>query len=103
MKRIGYLLVLLAMLGMALSACGEAEPANHLEAIKQEGKLVVGTSADFPPFEYVDEAGNIVGFDIALAEAIGEKMGVEVEITDSDAYDLWARRRSEQRKVKSEK
>lgn len=33
--------------------------------------LVVGTYAEFPPFQYVDEAGKIVGFDIDVVDAIG--------------------------------
>lgn len=41
----------------------------------------VGTSAGFPPFEYVEE-GEIVGFDIDLMKAIGEEMGFEVEFQD---------------------
>jgi len=44
-------------------------------------KYVVGTSADFPPFEYV-ENGEFVGFDIDLIKAIAEEMGFEVEIRD---------------------
>jgi polar amino acid transport system substrate-binding protein len=42
---------------------------------------VVGTSADFPPFEYV-ENGEFVGFDIDLIKAIAEEMGFEIEIRD---------------------
>ncbi|HAY98882.1 MULTISPECIES: basic amino acid ABC transporter substrate-binding protein [unclassified Mesotoga] len=44
-------------------------------------KYVVGTSADFPPFESV-ENGVFVGFDIDLINAIAEEMGFEVEIRD---------------------
>ncbi|RLL86438.1 basic amino acid ABC transporter substrate-binding protein [Mesotoga sp. BH458_6_3_2_1] len=44
-------------------------------------KYVVGTSADFQPFEYV-ENGEFVGFDIDLIKAIAEEMGFEVEIRD---------------------
>ncbi len=44
-------------------------------------KYVVGTSADFPPFEYV-ENGEFVGFDIDLIKAIAEEMGFEIEIRD---------------------
>ena len=33
--------------------------------------IVVGTNAEYPPFEYVDDHGNIVGFDIDLLDAIG--------------------------------
>lgn len=67
---------------MVFAACGPSEPANHLEAIKAEGKMVVGTSADYPPFEYVDEEGKIVGFDIDLINEIGARMGLEVEVVD---------------------
>lgn len=41
----------------------------------------VGTSAGFPPFEYVED-GEIVGFDIDLMKAIGEEMGFDVEFQD---------------------
>lgn len=41
----------------------------------------VGTSAGFPPFEYVED-GEIVGFDIDLMKAIGEEMGFDVEFED---------------------
>lgn len=41
----------------------------------------VGTSAGFPPFEYIED-GEIVGFDIDLMEAIAESQGFEVEFTD---------------------
>jgi len=47
---------------------------------KQKPKLRVGTSPDFPPFEYTDEAGNVVGIDIDLIKSIAAKLGYEVEI-----------------------
>jgi ribosomal protein S12 methylthiotransferase len=68
------------------------------DIVQEDGEitLVARSKADAPDIDglvYVDDDSgeNRVG-DI-----------IEVEITDSDAYDLWARRRSEQRKVKSEK
>ena len=42
---------------------------------------IVGTSADFPPFEYI-EKGQIVGFDIDLIKAIAESQGIKVEFQD---------------------
>ena len=47
-------------------------------------KLVVGTNAAFPPFEYVGDDGKPDGFDIALIKAIGEQAGFEVEIQDME-------------------
>lgn len=44
-------------------------------------KLYVGTNAEFPPFEYL-ENGKIVGFDIDLIKAIGEKIDMDVVIKD---------------------
>ncbi len=82
MKRTLFVISLLLTLCVILSACGAGEPANHLEAIKEKGKMVVGTSADFPPYEYVEEDGSFAGFDIALIQAIGERMDLEIEIVD---------------------
>jgi polar amino acid transport system substrate-binding protein len=47
-----------------------------------QNKLVVGTSADYEPFEYIDEDGNYTGFDIELMEEIAGRMGVELEWQD---------------------
>lgn len=82
MKRITLLLSIALILAAALSACGPKEPANELEAVRQAGKIIVGTSADYPPFEFVDENGEIVGFDIDMANEIGRRMGIEVEVVD---------------------
>lgn len=47
--------------------------------------LRVGTSPDFPPFEYIDEKGNIVGIDIDLVKALAKKIGYDdVEIVSID-------------------
>jgi polar amino acid transport system substrate-binding protein len=82
MKRIVTLTLLIVILVLITSACGPKEPANELEAVEQAGKITIGTSADYPPFEFVDDAGEMVGFDIDLANEIGKQMGVEVEILD---------------------
>jgi polar amino acid transport system substrate-binding protein len=44
--------------------------------------LVVGTSADYPPYEFTDATGAFVGFDMDLIRAIGERIGKEVKIVD---------------------
>ncbi len=82
MKRIFYITSVMLALAIALGACGPKEPANHLEAIQQEGKMVVGTSADYPPFEFIDEDNELAGYDIDLIREIGDRMGLEVEIKD---------------------
>lgn len=66
-------LVLLAFLASMFSAC--SNQANN----KKE--LSLATSADFPPYEYIDN-GKYVGIDIEIAELIAKKLGVELKITN---------------------
>ncbi|EHL15347.1 hypothetical protein HMPREF9630_00716 [Peptoanaerobacter stomatis] len=64
-----------------------AATSQAIEAIKQKGKLIVGTSADYPPYEFkalIDNKEEIVGFDIEIAKKIAEKLGVELEVKDMD-------------------
>ncbi len=82
MKRIVVLVSLLVVASILLSACGGSSAANHLEAIKEAKVIKVGTSADYPPFESVDENGNKVGFDIDLMTEIAKRLGVELEWVD---------------------
>ena len=42
---------------------------TSVDAVKKRGKLVVGTSADWPPYEYV-ENGKVVGIDIDIARGL---------------------------------
>lgn len=56
-----------------------------LKKIKDSGKLVLGTSADYPPFEFhasIDGKDTIVGFDIDVAKEIAKDLGVTLEIKD---------------------
>lgn len=51
------------------------------------GKFIIGTSADFAPYEFhtiIDGKDTIVGADMALAKAIADDMGKELEIVDMD-------------------
>ncbi len=57
-------------------------PAEAWARIQATGKIVVGTSADYPPFAAYNENFKIEGFDIALIEAIGEELGLKVEVKD---------------------
>jgi polar amino acid transport system substrate-binding protein len=82
MKKVVQVGLVVLLLAVALSACGPKAAANHLDQIKQNGKITIGTSADYPPFESVDASGNFVGFDIDLMNEIGKRMGVDVEIVD---------------------
>ena len=62
----------------------EDEIDSTIQEIKDAGKLVVGTSMPYEPMEYIDEQGNVVGFDIDLAKMIAEELDVEFEIKNLD-------------------
>jgi polar amino acid transport system substrate-binding protein len=51
----------------------------NIDAIKQSGKIVIGTDATFPPMEFLTETGEYTGYDIDLARRITEKFGVTPE------------------------
>ncbi len=53
-------------------------------AYLSDGVLTVGLNATFPPFEYIGEDGDPTGFDIAMMNEIGARLGVEVVIEDMD-------------------
>jgi len=79
-KAIALLLALVTLL--SLTACAAS---SALDQIKQKGELVVGTSADYPPYEFhteVDGKDTIVGFDMEIAQAIADKLGVSLKIVD---------------------
>ena len=53
-----------------------------IEAIKAKGKLVLGTEAQYAPFEFKDMDANFVGCDIWLAQQVADALGVELEVMD---------------------
>lgn len=68
---------LAGILTLGLVGCG----ANN-DGKEEKKKLVIGTSADYPPYEFLDKDGNIVGFDIMIAQEIANDMGAELEINN---------------------
>lgn len=62
----------------------EGEAEAEVSQVLADGVLTVGTNAEFPPFEFVGDDGEPDGFDVALIKAIGEKLGVEVEVENME-------------------
>ncbi len=60
---------------------GKGEAYKSPEGIEYKGKLVMATNAEFPPYEYYENE-TIIGIDVDLARAIGDKLGYEIEISD---------------------
>lgn len=109
MKKTSLLTLLAMVMAFALVGCGSGakngeNTANNSEKkeaaqvsqedmdaaakeIKEKGKLVMATSADYPPYEWhlmKDGKDEIVGFDVEIAKAIAQEIGVELEIKDLD-------------------
>lgn len=84
-KRFRLVLSLLVLcLLFSLTGCGKSESTTGNK------KLLIGTNAEFPPFEYINNDGVEDGFDIALIKAIGKEMGYDVEIKNMEFKSLIA-------------
>lgn len=55
--------------------------ARDYDEIMESGVLKVSNSGAYPPFSFVDKGGNVQGFDVDVANAIAEKMGLKAEVT----------------------
>ena len=84
MKMIKMATALILTVGMiaSLAACGggSSAPAEEKE------KIVFGTNAEFPPFEFINSKGGVIGefdgIDMAIAKQIGDDLGAEVSINN---------------------
>jgi len=64
------------------TATTEGAVDDSWQRVKDAGKMVVGTAANYPPFEYYVEDLRIDGFDIALMDEIARRLGVQVDYRD---------------------
>lgn len=86
MKKLMKMLVALTLFTTAFSSVQGVFAQKSLDEIKDSGELVMGTSADFPPFEWVVLDGaeaNFVGIDVDIAQLIADEIGVELVIEDT--------------------
>ena len=80
-KNIRVLSLILAV--SLLLVFGGCQKYRSLDEIKQSGELIMATNAQFPPYEYY-EGEEITGFDVALAQAVADKLGVTLKIEDME-------------------
>ena len=87
-------IMLSAVFAVSVMACGssssgteaakEAEASasgSAVETIKQNGKVIMMTNAEFEPFEFKD-GDAFAGIDIEISQKIADELGVELEISD---------------------
>lgn len=60
-----------------LAGCGGEKKADLLADIQDKGEMVVAMEGTWAPWTYVNEDGDLVGYDVEVAQAIAEKLGVE--------------------------
>lgn len=75
--------IIATTIGLSIAGCGEI---STMKRIEKSGKLVVGTSADYAPYEYhtmVDGKDAIIGIDVSIMEEIAKDLGVQYEIVDT--------------------
>jgi len=53
--------------------------ADNYAAIKSRGALNIGLEGTYPPFGYQDESGTLVGYDVDIARAVAERMGLKAQ------------------------
>ena len=82
MKKIIALVLALVMICACMTACGSKDVT--VESVQKAGKLVIATSPDFPPFEYLDDNGAVAGIEIDIMKLICENLGVELVIEQMD-------------------
>lgn len=91
MKRI--LAVIIMVLGIGTMSFGADK---SLVKIKKAGKMIVGLDATFAPMGFRDENGEIVGFDIDLANEVAKRLGIKAEFKpcewDGIIFDLKSRK-----------
>ncbi len=65
----------------------EARTDNYLRNVKRKGELVMGTSPDFPPYEFVKNVNGkskVVGMDIEVGKKVARDMGVKLVVRTMD-------------------
>ena len=72
----------------ASSETASSEAASETETAElstvEQGKLIMSTNAAFPPYEMTTDSGEFEGIDIETAQAIADKLGLELQIDDMD-------------------
>lgn len=92
-KRLTRLFAAIIAGTMLFAASGCGPKAKSVVSIKKEGKIVMGTSADYPPYEFHKEINGkdtVVGFDVEIAKEIAKDLGVELEIKEMEFGGLLA-------------
>jgi len=79
-KRSVWAVLFAALVLMSFITSAAFAEEGILDKVTKSGVVRIGTGNSTPPMNYIDEKGEWTGFDVDLARAIGEKLGVKVEM-----------------------
>ncbi len=88
LKRFSALLAAALLLTASLAGCGQEKPQatdmgnDLLSAIQAKGEIVVAMEGTWAPWTYHNESGELVGYDVEVANAIAEKLGVKATFVE---------------------
>ncbi|WP_281543489.1 transporter substrate-binding domain-containing protein [Grimontia sp. SpTr1] len=72
-------LFICAWMTLVFSPAQADEKGSVINRVKERGELVVGIRQDNPPHSFINEAGDWVGFDVDIASAVADKLGVKMK------------------------
>ena len=83
-KKASILLGALLTITILFAACSSNKDVtsaddNSLQRVIDAGKLTVVGSGGYPPFNYFDENGDVVGFDVDVGNEIAKRLGVKLD------------------------
>ena len=79
MKKFTHKLSLLTVFSLLLAACGDKPTGDLLARIQKKGEIVVSTDPNYKPQSFINENGELDGFDIDVAKEIAKRLGVKVK------------------------
>lgn len=77
-------LMLSLMLVLSLAPLALAYEGDQLDRIQKSGEIIVATEGTWAPWTYHDETDTLVGFDVEVAQAIAQKLGVTARFVESE-------------------
>ncbi len=91
MKRMIAAVLAVFMLASVLTMAASAKGSDDLlKTIQERGTIIVGLEGDWAPWSYVDENDELTGYDVEVAKAIADKLGVEIQIVPGEWDGLFA-------------
>ena len=75
---------------LSLAGCGNSDSGPVIDQVREAGVLKVGTEGTYTPFSYQGPDGQLTGYDVDVIRAVGDKLGVSVEFTQTPWDSIFA-------------